>query len=150
MRITAAIALFLLALSAPAHAHAGTFVVPFGSGTPMSAAGWAPRADAPAVCGFEGGTVLLNAGTLGPHDGCLYLFNAPASAQIASVTTTLSYIKASTATALCAYSFAGQPGDTLRRCGAGTFTSSVSTTRAVSRSHLRPRAPTTSHLRAAG
>jgi len=127
MRITAAIALFLLALSAPAHAHAGTFVVPFGSGTPMSAAGWVPRADAPAVCGFEGGTVLLNAGTLGPHDGCLYLFNAPASAQIASVTTTLSYVKASTATALCAYSFAGQPGDTLRRCGAGTFTSSVST-----------------------
>ena len=127
MRITAVIALFLLALCAPAHALAGTFVVPFGGGTSMLAAGWAPRADAPAVCGFEGGTVFLNAGTLGAHDGCLYLFNAPAAAQITSVTTTLSYVKASAATALCAYSFAAQPGDTLRRCSAGTFTNSVST-----------------------
>ena len=50
MRITAVIALFLLALCAPAHALAGTFVVPFGGGTSMLAAGWAPRADAPAVC----------------------------------------------------------------------------------------------------
>ncbi len=33
MRITAVIALFLLALCAPAHALAGTFVVPFGGGT---------------------------------------------------------------------------------------------------------------------
>ena len=127
MRLTAVIALFLLALYAPAHTLAGTFVVPFGGGTSMLAAGWAPRADAPAVCGFEGGTVFLNAGTLGAHDGCLYLFNAPAAAQITSVTTTLSYVKASAATALCAYSFAAQPGDTLRRCSAGTFTNSVST-----------------------
>ena len=71
--------------------------------------------------------MFLNAGTLGAHDGCLYLFNAPAAAQITSVTTTLSYVKASAATALCAYSFAAQPGDTLRRCSAGTFTNSVST-----------------------
>ena len=161
MRITAVIALFLLALCAPAHALAGTFVVPFGGGTSMLAAGWAPRADAPAVCGFEGGTVFLNAGTLGAHDGCLYLFNAPAAAQITSVTTTLSYVKASAATALCAYSFAAQPGDTLRRCSAGTFTNSVATSLAnwvelglynegAPRSRSRLRAPTTSPSPAAG
>ena len=41
--------------------------------------------------------------------------------------TTYSYSKASPATALCAYSFAAQPGDTLRRCEGGTFANAVST-----------------------
>ena len=78
MRTIAALALFLLALCAPAPALAGTFVVPFGDGTPMLAAGWTAKPDAGAVCGYEGtGTVFLNAGTLPAHSGCFYLFNAP-------------------------------------------------------------------------
>ena len=81
-----------------------------------------------AVCGYEGtGTVFLNAGTLAAHSGCLYLFNAPAAAQILAVNVTLGYAKASAATALCAYSFAAQPGDTLRRCSGGTYTNAVAT-----------------------
>ena len=117
MRFTAAIALFLLALCAPASAVAGTFAVPFGGGTPMLAAGWTPRPDAGAVCAYEGtGTVFLNAGTLAAHSGCLYLFNAPAAAQILAVNVSLAYAKASTASALCAYSFGALPGDTMRRC----------------------------------
>ena len=101
MRPIAAIAFFLLALCAPAGALAGTFAVPFGGNTPMLAAGWTPRADAGAVCGYEGtGTVFLNAGTLPAHSGCLYLFNAPAAAQILAVNVSLAYAKASTATAL--------------------------------------------------
>ena len=65
MRTISSIALFLLALCVPAGALAGTFVVPFGGGTPMLAAGWTPMPDAGAVCAYEGtGTVFLNAGTL--------------------------------------------------------------------------------------
>ena len=128
MRTTSLIALFLLALCAPAGALAGTFVVPFGGGTPMLAAGWTPRPDAGAVCAYEGtGTVFLNAGTLPPHSGCLYLFNAPAAAQILAVNVSLSYAKASAATALCAYSFAALPGDTLRHCSGGSFANAVAT-----------------------
>ena len=67
------------------------------------------------------GTVFLNAGTLAAHSGCLYLFNAPGQAQIVAVNTTFGYAKASSATGLCAYSFAAQPGDTLRRCSGGTY-----------------------------
>ena len=86
----------------------------------MLAAGWTPKADAGAVCGYEGsGTVFLNAGTLPAHSGCLYVFNAPATAQIQSVNVWLSYAKASAATGLCAYSFGALPGDTLRRCSGG-------------------------------
>ncbi|MDX6631640.1 MAG: hypothetical protein QOH00_3886 [Gaiellales bacterium] len=128
MRPIAAIAFFLLALCAPAGALAGTFAVPFGGGTPMLAAGWTPRADAGAVCGYEGtGTVFLNAGTLPAHSGCLYLFNAPAAAQILAVNVSLAYAKASTASALCAYSFAAVPGDTLRRCTGGSYANAVAT-----------------------
>jgi hypothetical protein len=128
MRPTAAIALFLLALWMPAPAFAGTFVVPFGGATPMLEAGWTPQPDAGAICGYEGiGTVFLNAGTLPAHAGCLYLFNAPAAAQILAVNTTLGYSKANAATGLCAYSFASQPGDTLRRCSGGTYANAVAT-----------------------
>ncbi len=94
----------------------------------MGAAGWSTKADAGALCGYEAtGTVFLNAGTLAAHSGCFYLFNAPAAAQIMSVSTTLDYTKASAATALCAYSFAAVGGDTLRRCGAGTTANAVAT-----------------------
>ena len=128
MRPIAAIALFLLALWIPAPAVAGTFVVPFGGATPMLEAGWTARPDAGTICGYEGtGTVFLNAGTLAAHTGCLYLFNAPAAAQILAVNTTLGYSKASAATGLCAYSFASQPGDTLRRCSGGTYANAVAT-----------------------
>ena len=61
------------------------------------------------------------------HSGCLYLFNAPGVAQILAVNTTLAYTKASAATGLCAYSFAAQPGDTLRRCSGGTSANAVAT-----------------------
>jgi hypothetical protein len=119
-------ALAVLALGGPA--SAGTFIVPFGNGIPMGAAGWSSKADAGALCGYEGtGTVFLNAGALPAHSGCFYLFNAPAAAQIMSVNTTLGYTKASAATALCAYSFAAVAGDTLRRCGAGTTANAVAT-----------------------
>ena len=119
-------ALVVLALAGPA--AAGTFTVPFGNGIAMGAAGWSAKADAGALCGYEGsGTVFLNAGTLPAHSGCFYLFNAPASAQIMSVNTTLGYTKASAATALCAYSFAAVAGDTLRRCAAGTTANAVAT-----------------------
>ncbi|HET6175033.1 MAG TPA: hypothetical protein VFD90_20695 [Gaiellales bacterium] len=128
MRPTAAIALFLLALCLPSPVLAGTFVVPFGGGTPMLAAGWTPRPDAGAVCGYEGtGTVFLNVGSVPAHSGCMYLFNAPGAAQILAVNTTLAYAKASAATGLCAYSFAALPGDTLRRCSGGTYANAVAT-----------------------
>ena len=128
MRPTVVIVLFLLALCVPASALAGTFTVPFGAGAPMLSSGWAPRPDAGPVCGYEGdGTVFLNAGTLAAHSGCLYLFNAPGQAQILAVNTTFGYAKASSATGLCAYSFAAQPGDTLRRCSGGTYASAVAT-----------------------
>lgn len=128
MRSTALLAIVLLALCAPAHALAGTFAVPFNSGIPMGAAGWTAKADAGAICGFEGtGTVFLNAGSVPAHSGCFYLFNAPAAAQILSVVTTYAYGKATAATALCTYSFAALPGDTLRRCEGGTFENGVAT-----------------------
>jgi hypothetical protein len=126
MRTISSIALFLLALCAPAGALAGTFVVPFGGGTPMLAAGWTQRPDAGSVCAYEGtGTVFLNAGTLAAHSGCLYLFNAPGTAQILAVNVALSYAKASAATGLCAYSFAALPGDTLRHCTGGSFGNAI-------------------------
>ena len=126
MRTLPSIALFLLLLCTPAGALAGTFVVPFGGGTPMLAAGWTPRPDAGSVCAYEGtGTVFLNAGTLAAHSGCLYLFNAPAAAQILAVNVALSYAKASAATALCAYSFGALPGDTLRHCTGGAFANAI-------------------------
>ena len=122
MRPTAMLALILLALGAPAPALAGTFAVPFNTAVPMSSAGWAAKADAGAICGFEGtGTVFLGAGSLPAHSGCFYLFNAPAAAQIVSLATTYAYSKASAATALCAYSFSALAGSTLRRCSGGTF-----------------------------
>ena len=128
MRTISSIALFLLVLCVPAGALAGTFVVPFGGGTPMLAAGWTPMPDAGAVCAYEGtGTVFLNAGTLPAHRGCLYLFNAPAAAQILAVNVSLAYAKASAATGLCAYSFAALPGDTLRHCTGGSFANAVAT-----------------------
>jgi hypothetical protein len=126
MRTISSIALFLLALCTPAGALAGTFAVPFGGGTPMLAAGWTPRPDAGGVCAYEGaGTVFLNAGTLAPHSGCLYLFNAPAAAQILAVNVALTYAKASAATGLCAYSFGALPGDTMRHCSAGTYGNAI-------------------------
>ena len=65
MRPTAMLALVLLALALPAPVLAGTFVVPFNTAVPMGGAGWAAKADAGAICGFEGmGTVLMNAGSL--------------------------------------------------------------------------------------
>jgi hypothetical protein len=128
MRPTVAIVLLLLALCVPAPALAGTFTVPFGAGAPMLSNGWTPRPDAGSVCGYEGaGTVFLNAGTLAAHSGCLYLFNAPGQAQILAVNTTFGFAKASPATGLCAYSFAAQPGDTLRRCSGGTYANAVAT-----------------------
>ena len=122
MRPTAMLALVLLVLGVPVPAPAGTFAVPFNTAVPMGGAGWAAKADAGAICGFEGaGTVYLGAGSLPAHSGCFYIFNAPAAAQIVSLATTYSYSKASAATALCAYSFSALPGSTLRRCGGGTF-----------------------------
>ena len=115
MRPIALLTLTLLALCAPAPALAGTFIVPFGSGTSMGLAGWTGKADAGAICGYEGNsTIFLNAGTLPAHSGCFLLFNAPAAAQILAVNVHHGWTKASPATALCAYSFAAQPGDTLR------------------------------------
>ena len=126
MRPIALLTLTLLALCAPAPALAGTFIVPFGSGTSMGLAGWTGKADAGAICGYEGNsTIFLNAGTLPAHSGCFLLFNAPAAAQILAVNVHHGWTKASPATALCAYSFAAQPGDTLHRCSGGI----VSTTR---------------------
>jgi hypothetical protein len=126
--ITAGLAALVVVLALAGPAAAGTFIVPFGNGVPMGAAGWSTKADAGALCGYEGtGTVFLNAGTLPAHSGCFYLFNAPAAAQIMAVNTTLGYTKASTATALCAYSFAAVAGDTLRRCEAGTTANAVAT-----------------------
>jgi hypothetical protein len=128
MRSTALLVFILLAVCAPAPALAGTFVVPFGYGSSMGLAGWTTKPDAGAICGYEGNsTIFLNAGTLPAHSGCFLLFNAPASAQILSVNVNLGWTKASTATALCAYSFAAQPGDTLRRCGGGTFDNAIAT-----------------------
>ena len=126
MRPTAMLALVLLALALPAPVLAGTFVVPFNTAVPMGGAGWAAKADAGAICGFEGtGTVLLNAGSLPAHSGCFYLFNAPGAAQIVALATTYAYSKASAATALCAYSFSALAGSTLRRCGGGTFEDAI-------------------------
>jgi hypothetical protein len=126
MRTLCSLTFLLLALCLPAGSLAGTFSVPFGGGTPMLAAGWTPKADAGAVCGYEGsGTVFLNAGTLAAHSGCLYLFNAPANAQIQTVNVSLSYAKASAATGLCAYSFGALPGDTMRRCSGGSFANAI-------------------------
>ena len=108
-------------------ALAGTFVVPFGGGTSMLAAGWAPRADAPAVCGFEGRHGVPERRDAGGAQRLpLPLQRACGSADTCRQRT-LAYIKASAATALCAYSFAAQPGDTLRRCSGGTFTNAVAT-----------------------
>lgn len=118
MRTISSIALFLLVLCVPAGALAGTFVVPFGGGTPMLAAGWTPMPDAGAVCAYEGtGTVFLNAGTLPAHRGCLYLFNAPAAAQILAVNVSLAYASRSTATASSAIAMMliGQPSSTSTR-----------------------------------
>ncbi|MDX6541432.1 MAG: hypothetical protein QOI71_3042, partial [Gaiellales bacterium] len=113
-------ALFVLALPGPA--LAGTFIVPFGYGSSMGLAGWSAKPDAGAICGYEGNsTIFLNAGSLPAHSGCFLVFNAPAAAQIMSVNVNFGWTKASAATALCAYSFAAQPGDTLRRCTGGTF-----------------------------
>ena len=126
MRSLTAFLAALLALALAGPAAAGTFTVPFGGGVAMGAAGWSAKADAGALCGFEGsGTIFLNAGTLPAHSGCFYLFNAPADAQIIAVNTTLGYTKASAATALCVYSFAAVAGDTLRRCGGGTTANAV-------------------------
>ena len=129
MRSAAMLALVLLlalAASAPAPAPAGTFAVSFNTAVPMGGAGWAAKADAGAICGFEGtGTVFLGAGSLPAHAGCFYVFNAPAAAQIVSLVTTYAYNKASAATALCTYSFSALPGSTLRRCGGGTFEDGV-------------------------
>jgi hypothetical protein len=126
MRSITAVLAALVALALAGPAAAGTFIVPFGNGIPMGAAGWNSKADAGALCGYEGiGTVFLNAGVLPAHSGCFYVFNAPAAAQIMAVNTTLDYVKASAATALCAYSVAAVAGDTLRRCSAGTTANAV-------------------------
>jgi hypothetical protein len=112
----------LVVFALPRPVLAGTFTVPFGNGTPMGAAGWVANPQAGAICGYEGiGTLWLNAGTLPAHNGCFYLFNAPAAAQIVSVNITHSYVKASAATALCTYSFAAVAGDTIRHCASGSF-----------------------------
>ena len=162
MRSLTALLSALLALALAGPAAAGTFTVPFGGGVAMGAAGWSAKADAGALCGFEGsGTIFLNAGTLPAHSGCFYLFNAPADAQIIAVNTTLGYTKASAATALCVYSFAAVRGT---RCAAAaaarrrtrspraapTGSRWASTTRVRRRSRSPPRAPTTSSSRAAG
>ncbi|MDX6563682.1 MAG: hypothetical protein QOD65_3496, partial [Gaiellales bacterium] len=128
MRFITALAIALLAAAMPSHSFAGTFTVPFGNGTPMSAAGWVANAQAGAICGYEGvGTLWLNAGTLPAHTGCFYLFNAPAGGQIVAVNVSHGFAKASAATALCTYSFAAQPGDTLRHCSGGSFGDAIAT-----------------------
>ena len=155
MRSFLALVAALLAVALPSPALAGTFVVPFGYGTPMTAAGWIVWPHAGAICGYEGvGTLWLNAGTLPAHTGCFYLFNAPGLGQIVAVNASHGFVKASTATAMCAYSVAAVGGDTLRHCSGGSFvdaiatsgpigSSSASTTRAISPSPSPPRAPTT-------
>ena len=128
MRSITALVAALFVLAIPMPAAAGTFTVPFGNGIFMGAAGWSSKADAGAQCGYEGtGTVYLNAGTLAAHSGCFSIFNAPADAQIVAVNTTLGYVKASAATALCAYSFAAVAGDTMRHCDGGTTANAVAT-----------------------
>jgi hypothetical protein len=128
MRSITALVFALLATAIPVPAFAGTYTVPFGNGTPMSASGWIPNAQAGPICGFEGvGTLWLNAGTLPAHNGCFYLFNAPAAAQIVAVNVSHGFAKASAATALCTYSFAAQPGDTLRHCSGGSFGDAIAT-----------------------
>jgi hypothetical protein len=128
MRRMTALLIVLCALGIPVPALAGTFTVPFGGGTPMAAAGWVPNAQAGALCGYEGiGTLWLNAGTLPAHSGCFTLFNAPGAAQIVAVNVAHSYVKASVATALCTYSFAAQPGDTIRHCAGGSFADAIAT-----------------------
>ncbi len=122
MRSAAVLAVALLGLCLPAPALAGNFIVPFGSGTSMGLAGWSGKADAGAICGYEGNsTIFLNAGTLPAHSGCFLIFNAPAAAGVVAVNVRHGWTKASPATALCAYSHSAQPGGTMRRCAGGTY-----------------------------
>lgn len=128
MRSITALVVALLAVALPAPALAGTFPVPFGNGVPMTTAGWVANPQAGAICGYEGvGTLWLNAGTLPAHSGCFYLFNAPGNAQIVAVNVTHGFAKASTASALCTYSFAAVAGDTLRHCSGGSFGDAIAT-----------------------
>ena len=108
MRLTAVIALFLLALCAPAHALAGTFVVPFGGGDADARRGLgaASRRAVPCAASRARHGVPERRDAAAPTRLLLPLQRARGTRRSPPSTTTLSYVKASAATALCAYSFA--------------------------------------------
>ena len=54
-------------------------------------------------------------------------FNAPGYGQIVAVNVAYGFAKASPASALCTYSFAAVPGDTLRHCAGGSFSDAIAT-----------------------